>query len=753
MPARRVLPPFFCLVRHAMHRSLVPFLLVLAVIVPVAAFSARSKVVQEPHYSRISRAFASRFPREHLTHTKINDKAASQAWTNYLATLDSDRIYFLESDIKDFRRSETALDNDLKKGNLDFAYDTFAVFKKRFKERHDFVFKLLEKELDLDGDEVFEWDRRDAAWAKNKSELNDLWRKRIKNQYIQILVSRALADATPTKITKITDDTSVPGPEPVVLSPADLITKRYAQTLTILQDNDAEWVLQRYLSAFAHAFDPHSGYMSPSSMDDFNIEMQLSLVGIGALLSAEDGAAKVLRLIPGGPAARDTRPLRLRPDDKIIAVAQGDGPAESILHWPLYKTVKKIRGKKGTRVVLTVIPASDPSGSTTKKVDLVRDEVRLDEQAVSSRTREITQNDGSTLTLGIIHLPTFYANLNIRSKNDPSYRSCAHDIRQALMEMVEKDVDGILLDLRNNGGGALLEAVKMAGLFIERGPVVQVRERYRTHPLLDPDPDIVYSGPLVVLVNRVSASASEILAGALQDYGRAIIVGDIRTHGKGTVQTILNLGRDKRLGSLRVTTAGYYRITGRSTQVEGVSADIVVPSRFNDMKMGEEYLQSPVKLARTREAVYTRIDDLGSVIPLLRDRSRNRRTSNPVYAAYLTIQQRITKNSVTKQLSLNLERRIEIAREDKRISLLLPESADDDTENTGKADPVLAESLQILSDFVSMKKRGMLLPASAPESPTSPSDGTSKVPRRWLAILALLVLVIFILPITKRSKK
>ncbi|MBN2301491.1 MAG: carboxy terminal-processing peptidase, partial [Lentisphaerae bacterium] len=437
-------------------------------------------------------------------------------------------------------------------------------------------------------------------------------------------------------------------------------------------------------------------------------------------------------------------------EDRIIAVAQDNEPAESILHWPLYKTVKKIRGEKGSRVVLTVISAADPTGSTTKIVDLIRDEVKLEEQAATWQIHRFTKAGNQKLALGVITLPTFYANLNVRSKEDPSYKSCADDVRTALSEMKEQKADGVLLDLRNNGGGALFEAVKLTGLFIKHGPIVQVRERYATKSLPDPDPEIVWDGPLVVLVDRISASASEIFAAALQDYGRALVVGDLRTHGKGTVQTIINLGMDQRFGSLKVTTAGYYRITGQSVQVEGVTADIVVPSRFGAMKLGENYLHNPIKLPPTKRVPFPQINDFGAVIPLLRERSIARRASDSVYESYMRLLGQIEKSMQISELSLNLKDRIKRAQAEKELADLQIKESESQAEKNAKNDPVLVETLAILSDLVSLQSKGMVL-LNAESDATDSTHTKFLWSRKWIAVFALILPILLILPV-KRKK-
>ncbi|MGQ9662926.1 MAG: carboxy terminal-processing peptidase, partial [Kiritimatiellia bacterium] len=406
-----------------------------------------------------------------------------------------------------------------------------------------------------------------------------------------------------------------------------------------------------------------------------------------------------------------------------------------ILHWPLEKIVRLIRGKKGTRVVLTVVPASDPTGTTTKRVDLIRDEVKLEEQAAKSETRKILAEDGTTRLVGAISLPTFYANMRVFSTRDSTYRSAAQDVANTLADMRKQGVEGVLLDLRNNGGGSLLEAVRMTGLFIRTGPTVQVQEQSKIRVLPDRDPSVAFDGPLVVLVNRLSASASEIVAGALQDYGRAIIVGDSKTHGKGTVQSIIELGRDNKYGSLKVTTSTYYRICGASTQLRGISPDIVIPSPFDTMRIGEESLPNPIPFVRVAPVVYERWDDLSTIVPILREKSEKRRAADPRFAPYRELLSRMEEIQKSDSLPLDLPSRLKIAQTEKELmeleTRLLDEAPDsEETKRKGTVDLVLEESLRILADLIALK--GKPVPEQASNSAGEPRRNIAQDIAEWL---------------------
>jgi carboxyl-terminal processing protease len=403
--------------------------------------------------------------------------------------------------------------------------------------------------------------------------------------------------------------------------------------------------------------------------------------------------------------------MRLRPGDKIIAVAQDNQPPVSILHWPLYRAVRIIRGEVGTRVVLTVIPASDPSGLTTKQVDLIRDEIKLEEREARSEIKTVTGEDGKARKVGIITLPTFYADMQGRLA-DPQAKSSSRDVANILRDMRRKKVDAILLDLRNNGGGSLVEAILMTGLFINPGPVVQVRERRSVSIIPNTDPTIAFNGPLAVLVNRVSASASEIVAAALQDYGRAIIIGDSKTHGKGSVQTVTPLGRRDDSGSLKVTSALFYRITGGSTQLHGVTPDIVIPSAFDSSEFGEEFLDNPLEWTTVQPAMYSVFSNLQPIIPQLRTQSEQRRAASTRFQAYLEMLERIRVMNESKHISLHKQTRMDHVRTERELTEMQNQlmdqaggtETDTETKDETLADLVKDEAMHILSDWISTRE-------------------------------------------------
>lgn len=687
---------------------------------------------------KAARILSLMIPRAHLYHQDLDDEIAGRALDIYIDMLDFDHTFFMAPDIEQFRKEAGQLDDMVKSGDLSFAYRVHDLFMERVRNRMDYVGEILKKKPDLKSDETYRWKRKDAPWAANEQDWNDLWRRKIKNDYVARVVSVRMAEETAkkerekekekaksdrakkgsgknagaaeTNATAAAADSGKKDLEKQVvsqeadrkdldLSPEEFIRKRYKQFRQVLEDSDDEMVVDRFLSAFTQAFDPHSEYMSASQTEDFDITMKLSLFGIGAQLSSEDGAAKIEKLIKGGPAERDGR---LKVGDRIIGVGQGDGEPEDILHWPLNKAVRKIRGEKGTKVTLVYWPASDVSGGTEKRIQLVREEVKLEEQAAKSKIHEIPGADGHTNRIGVITLPEFYADFKAK---DGEARRCAADVKRILTDLGTQDVTGVALDLRSNGGGSLPDAIEMAGFFVRSGPIVQVRDSRNVQVIGDPDPGVLYEGPLVVLVNRMSASASEIVAAALQDYGRAVVVGDTKTHGKGTVQTLLPLDqRNQKLGSFKVTTASFYRIAGGSTQVKGVASDIVVPSFFDRMELGEEFLPHALPWSVVNPAFYATLLDQAPPLDILRERSEKRRAANPAFKVRDELITRLGKRLNDEDISLNLEERMKVARADKDLDeqqRAAGDTAGDDKDDT--KDLVLMESLQVLSDMISWK--------------------------------------------------
>jgi carboxyl-terminal processing protease len=678
-------------------------------------------LVPQPYYGEIAKKVMRVLPSMHLLQSPVDEALSRRAWTNFVNSFDPDHSYFLQEDIREFSAFETNLAIVVKSGDVTFAYEVHERFLKRLEERYAFVTNQLAKGFSFAENEMYVWKRKDEPWPATVEVQNELWRKRVKNELLVTIIGREMdkaaasnKQATASKlvessmtnaVTAKTNGNGAGSVTNIVESPEVIIGRRYKQYVTIFQDMDEEMVLQRCLSSMAMSYDPHSDYMSPMRKEDFDIDMNLSLCGIGAVLRSEDGLVKIMEIMAGGPAGRDARDIHLKAGDKIIGVGQGNGPIEDVMHMPLTKTVRKIRGKKGTKVVLRVIPVSDPSGTTTKLVDLIREEVKLEEQAATSRVVRVTSKLGSKMSLGVVRLPTFYGTMDKRPGQD-GFRSATMDIAHLLARLNTEGVSGLILDLRNNGGGSLREAITLTGLFVRSGPAVQVREINQVAALTVPnaDPTIAFRKPMIVLINRASASASEIVAGALQDYGRAVIVGDTQSHGKGTVQTVMPLGNEK-FGSIKLTNASFYRINGASTQIKGVSSDIVIPSLLEGLDIGEDKLPGALPWSQIDAASYIPVSDMAKFVPDLRRKSAERLANNQRYTKYCALVRHVKEISERKDVPLELSARRKQMETEKEIRKI--EEDDIAEEETGKPkkakeddNVVFEEAANILVDLI-----------------------------------------------------
>ncbi|AVH37412.1 tail-specific protease [Pseudomonas monteilii] len=501
--------------------------------------------------------------RHHYSKPPLDDARSVIIYDSYIKLLDPARSYFTAADIAEFDKWKTQFDDFLKSGNLDPGFTIYKRYLDRVKQRLDFALAELNKgvdKIDFTTKETLLIDRKDAPWMKDQAELDDLWRKRVKDEVLRQKIA---------------------GKEPKQIQ--ETLTKRYKNQLARLDQTRAEDIFQAYINTFAQSYDPHTNYLSPDNAENFDINMSLSLEGIGAVLQSDNDQVKIVRLVPAGPAAKTKQ---VAPADKIIGVAQGNKEMVDVVGWRLDEVVKLIRGPKGSVVRLEIIPASNaPSDQTSKIVSITREAVKLEEQAAKKSVLKLKQ-DGRDYKLGIIEIPAFYLDFKAYRAGDPEYKSTTRDVKKLLTELQKEKVDGVVIDLRNNGGGSLQEATELTSLFIEKGPTVLVRNSDgRVDVLEDENPGAFYKGPLALLVNRLSASASEIFAGAMQDYHRALIIGG-QTFGKGTVQTIQPLNH----GELKLTLAKFYRVSGQSTQHQGVLPDIDYPSIIDTKEIGESAL-------------------------------------------------------------------------------------------------------------------------------------------------------------------
>jgi carboxyl-terminal processing protease len=560
-----------------------------------------------PNDRQITLAVRSYLEREHFLRRPIDDEVAQRWFDIFLETLDPMKVYFLQSDIDAFSQKRHLLDDLVKRGDVSFAYEVFGRFLQRVDSRLPLIERLLKAPLDFTTDESIVIDRKQTTWAKSEAEAEDAWRKRIK---YDLLVQKM--EKTPAEEAR------------------DKLQRRYASFAKRMHQMTSDELLEMYLTSLTSSLDPHTSFMSPGTLENFEIGMRLQLDGIGASLKAEDGYTTVAELVPGGAADSDGR---LKTKDRIIGVGQGgDGSIVDVVDMNLNEVVKLIRGKRGTVVRLKVVPV----GETAPKVyDITRAKIELKDAEARGEVIEWGQKpDGKPYKIGVINLPSFYMDMAGARQGQAEYKSSTRDCRRLLDDFKRQAVDGVVLDLRNNGGGSLPESISLTGLFIDTGPVVQVKDAdKRVQPYDDVEPGVAWDGPLVVLVNKFSASASEIVAGAIQDYRRGLVVGDEATHGKGTVQSLLDLGRQlfqrlpnaPSLGAIKITMQQFYRPGGLSTQLEGVKSDIELPSITTHLPVGESDLDHAIAFDKVPRAEYQstgRVSD--EMVTTLRDRSAAR---------------------------------------------------------------------------------------------------------------------------------
>jgi carboxyl-terminal processing protease len=633
--------------------------------------------------------------RFHYRKPSLDDAMSEAIFARYLESLDPNRSFFSQQDIDRFAGYRDELDDSLKTGRLKPAFRVFRHFRELVEERAAYAIDLLENhDFNFELDETYTFDRSESDWLPDSEALDDLWRRRVKND----ILSLRLAGEAGEEIQKT-------------------LTKRYEGIARRVAQMDAEDVFQAFVNAYTLSVEPHTSYMSPRLSENFDIGMRLSLQGIGAVLRSDNEFTEVQSTVPGGPAQRSGQ---IRGGDRIVGVAQGrDGDMEDVVGWRLQDVVDLIRGPKDSVVRLNVLPKSEGVGGRSHEVVLVRDEIKLEDKAAKSEIIETANG----LRLGVIEVPAFYRDFAAQAAGDEGFRSTTRDVRTLLDQLLVDRVDGVIIDLRQNGGGSLSEATELTGLFIEKGPVVQVRDATgKIEVERDPDPTQVYAGPLAVLVDRNSASASEIFAGAIQDYNRGLILGE-PTYGKGTVQTLVDLGRFLRskrdIGRLRLTMAQFFRVQGGSTQHRGVEPDIVFPTAKGATEHGERALDNALPWASIKPAAHPTL--AGAQLGSLRDASEQRIAGNPGFQFLVAEEEELIELDRRKTVSLResvrraewdareaarLERRNEL-RAFRGLPPLASLDEDDDTvdseadEDEEKIDRImLEESANILADHI-----------------------------------------------------
>jgi carboxyl-terminal processing protease len=635
----------------------------------VPAATAPLAPTEQENY--VARRVADIVAREHYRRAPLDDHLSSLILDRYLDAIDGSRSYFYASDIAEFERFRYELDDAIKAGDVEPAFVIFRRYQQRSRERMAYAIDLLGKKPDFDIDESFNFDREKEPWPANSAEMNELWRKRVKNDALSLVIAgKQWTEA------------------------ADVLRKRYEHVAKRMDQSKPEDVFEAFMNAFVLSLDPHSNYFSARNSEEYNIQMSLSYEGIGASLQLTDDYVTVIDVIAGGPAATSGK---LAANDRITAIGEGKtGELTDVIGWRLDDVVQKIRGPGGTQVRLQLLPAGAAPGSAQKVVEFTRNRVSLEAQA-SHKAMRVVQRNGHDVKVGVITVPSFYQDYDASRAGAKDYRSTTRDVQRLISELKKDGADVLIMDLRANGGGYLPEAESLTGLFIDRGPVVQLRDTTgRIEVDDDPDPAVFYGGPMIVLVDRFSASASEIFAGAIQDYGRALIVGQ-QTYGKGTVQNAHPLnytifGRKPELGQLNVTIGKYYRITGESTQDRGVTPDIALPSLIDANEVGESTRDRALPWDHIEPAAFRAEGDLKSTTAALEKLHEERTANSPDFRYLRDDIAALDAMRSQKTLSLSLKAR---EAERKRI-----ESERLERENTWRAahDVKPAKSLEEVKD-------------------------------------------------------
>ena len=653
-------------------------------------------------HARISKMITQLFERNHYQQKKINDELSSEIFDRYLEALDSNKRYLLEEDVLAFEKYRYKLDDYVRQGNMYPVFEMFDVYKARAQYRVAYALDVLDKEPDFEIDEEYEFDRSESPWAKTDAELDEIWRKSVKSDALSLM----LADREWSETQEV-------------------LEKRYRRVLKRFDQINSDDIFETFVNAYADTLDPHSSYFSPRNSEEYRIQMSLSYEGIGASLALEDDYVKVLAIIPGGPAAAAET---IKPNDRITAVGQ-DGVEElvDVVGWRLDDVVQLIRGKRGTSVRLQLLRAGALPGDEEEIVTLTRDKVKLEEQAAKSEIIKVPQ-DGEEVSIGVIEVPTFYRDYDAYARGEKDFRSTTADVAKLITELESQGVEGLIVDLRGNGGGHLREAIELTGLFIERGPVVQLRDTRQTvQKLDDEDPRVAYHGPVAVLVNRFSASASEIFAAAIQDYGRGIVIGQ-RTYGKGTVQNLYNLDRrglsrwlggdesGEGFGQLTLTMGKYYRVSGESTQHRGVVPDISLPSSIDDDDVGESTQETALPWDEIAGTDFPTISALGGTIELLTKTHEDRVAEDPDFRYLVGRVEAQDAQREKTSVSLNIEarrqereelRQAQLDRENKRrvAQGLDPIENMEEFEASERPDIQLNEAASVVADWVKLQPR------------------------------------------------
>jgi len=625
--------------------------------------------------------------RYHYSRVPVDNDLSEQIFDRYLDSLDPQKSFFLASDIEKFDRYRLRFDDALRSGRLSTVFDIFNVFRERVEERASYALDQLNREFDFTRDESYTFNREEMDWPQSSKAVNELWRKRVKNDVLNLRLAEQPSDEL-----------------------VDTLEQRYERMERRVSQLSANDVFQIFVNAYTLSVEPHTSYFSPRTSENFKINMSLSLEGIGAALRTENEFTVVQRVIAGGPAAMSEQ---LSAEDRIVGVGDGlDKDIVDVVSWPLSDVVDLIRGPKGSTIRLKILPANSPEGSLPKIITLIRDKIKLEDQAAKSSVVDVPSEAG-TRRFGVIDLPTFYLDAEARARGASDYRSTTRDVRRLLSELTSNDdgVDGIIVDLRGNGGGALLEATELTGLFIKSGPVVQIRNSNgEVGAEVDNDPSIAYSGPLAVLVDRNSASASEIFAGAIQDYGRGVVLGE-PTFGKGTVQSVAPLDREGKLGQLKVTVAQFFRVNGESTQHRGVVPDVLFPTAMDSDAQGERGLDNALPWAEVAPTQFDLWTSRKADYSNLQARHESRYRDNESFD--LLIEELEAQREARADRSVSLVQKIRQAelvelradrekREDLYRAAFGISDRDTNDDEAGVLDIILEEAAHVLADVIDL---------------------------------------------------
>ena len=677
-----------------------------AEIAPLRALPGHQRAVELINY------FIERY---HYRTAQLNDDLSSQILDRYIETLDANRSYFLASDLERFEQMRFRVDDYLRKQELDPIFELFDLYRKRAIDRAEYSMRVLSEGFDLNIAESFRFNRSTSPWPTDQAQLDDIWRRRVKNDYLSL----KLAGQPHDDILKT-------------------LGNRYRQLSRRTRQITSTDAFETFINAYIASVEPHTSYFSPRSTENFKIRMSLSLEGIGAVLQTENEYTVVRRVVAGGPAELSQL---LNAGDRIIGVGQDEErPLVDVIGWRLDDVVDLIRGPKNTVVQLRILPLQEGPDARGRIISIVRDTIRLEEQAAQKSIISVERGD-QEYRIGVIDLPTFYVDFDGRSSGKTDYRSTTRDVARLVKELQAENTDGLIIDLRGNGGGALTEATTLTGLFIEKGPIVQVKDaKGRVRVKHDSDPTIAYRGTLAVLVDGNSASASEIFAGAIQDYGRGIVIGE-STYGKGTVQNLVDLDRyarnkDEKLGQLKFTIAQFFRINGDSTQHRGVVPDILLPTARDDAERGERGLENALPWQQVASTRYSPFDqaDLSAALPKIRSLHQTRVADDPGFEFLLSNQTLDNEIAALGEVSL-LESRRQVERAQRQsvrdsLTAALRKAWDlsegeNDTDEEFPGDIVLNETAQILTDtLLELRHKRMLAQRSA--HPSAESDSSTQ---------------------------